>query len=125
MKTDISTVTFKVIPYTGGPVASNALRALAAARYWIAEEQARSGRTCPADIIKQIDTAMRSEADRIARTTHPTGAEMRGHFGDNWAICRATAANKWRYDTCVTPKQHKAACEQIYAPRAAQILACI
>lgn len=30
-------------------------------------------------------------------------------WGPNWAVCRATAANKARYDRCITQKEYTAA----------------
>jgi len=49
---------------------------------------------------------------------YPTADELRPFLGDNWSVCRATAANMARYGRCITPKQFRAAQELALAARA-------
>jgi hypothetical protein len=50
---------------------------------------------------------------------YPTVDELRPFLGDDWRVCRATAANLTRYGRCLTPKAFRLAQERALAARSA------
>ena len=50
-------------------------------------------------------------------TSYPTTDELRPFLGDNWTVCRKTAANMARYGDCISPKEFRVAQEKALAAR--------
>jgi hypothetical protein len=50
-------------------------------------------------------------------TQYPTVDELRPFLGDDWTVCRKTAANLARYGRCLTPKEFRLAQERALAAR--------